>query len=93
MLRQQITGDAGIADPAGGYRRPATQGVVAHTMTGKLPGSARVANNVGVNTADNVVECSVIRHSGSCQEAQPEISKIFSRRSILPTGNLATTDA
>jgi len=52
-----------------------------------------VANNVGVNTADTVVECSVIRHSGRRQQAQPGISKIFSRRSILPTGNLATTDA
>jgi hypothetical protein len=68
-------------------------GVVAHTMTGKLCRWARVANNVGVNTADTVVECFVIRYSGRRQETQPGIFKIFSRRSILPTGNLATTDA
>jgi hypothetical protein len=62
-------------------------------MMGKLGGWDRVANNVGATSGQHVVEYSDIRYSGRRQEAQPGISKFFSRRSILPTGNLATSDA
>jgi hypothetical protein len=54
--------------------------------------SDRLMNNVGItNTdADNVVERSVIHRNSPDLDDSCIQHRIFSRRSILPTGNLAT---